>query len=198
MPNILVEYPPEFRCYAKFSRKVERILQSMESPTLLYWDDASGLIQKFSEEHVNVASSEYTREKFPVDELTHAITFKPEDGVFQPLDVPEIPRRTIVIPITRVVNKDRGDQYDIYIGRGTKWGNPYAVGFGQAPGEEADSREEAIRKYAYDFERGLLGGASFMRELGKLQGKRLACHCKPLACHGDVLADYLNSVDDGK
>jgi hypothetical protein len=198
MPNILIEYPPEFRCYAKFARKVERILQGIESPDLLYWHDASGLIEKFSEEHCNVFLSKYSPKNLPVEELTHAITFKPEDGLFQSLEVPEIPRRTIVIPITRVVNKDRGDDFDIYIGRGTKWGNPYAVGFGQAPGEEGDSRQEAIRKYAYDFERGLLGGASFMRELEKLQGKRLACHCKPLACHGDVLAAYLNSVDDGK
>ncbi|MFA0332436.1 DUF4326 domain-containing protein [Vibrio cyclitrophicus] len=28
--------------------------------------------------------------------------------------------------------------------------------------------------------------------------KRLECFCKPEACHGDVLADYLNSWDDGK
>lgn len=26
----------------------------------------------------------------------------------------------------------------------------------------------------------------------QLRGKVLGCHCKPLACHGDILADYLN------
>ncbi|ASF45912.1 DUF4326 domain-containing protein [Methylovulum psychrotolerans] len=36
------------------------------------------------------------------------------------------------------------------------------------------------------------------RELLQLRGKVLGCHCKPAACHGDVLANYLNSLDDGK
>jgi hypothetical protein len=31
----------------------------------------------------------------------------------------------------------------------------------------------------------------------ELAGKRLGCFCKPALCHGDVLADYLNSYDDG-
>ncbi|MEP0357399.1 DUF4326 domain-containing protein [Paraglaciecola sp.] len=35
-------------------------------------------------------------------------------------------------------------------------------------------------------------------EVYKLAGKRLGCFCKPSACHGDVLADFLNSWDDGK
>ena len=35
-------------------------------------------------------------------------------------------------------------------------------------------------------------------EVYKLSGKRLGCFCKPMECHGDVLADYLNSWDDGK
>lgn len=33
--------------------------------------------------------------------------------------------------------------------------------------------------------------------LGIIRGKVIACHCKPAACHGDVLATYLNSQDDG-
>ena len=32
----------------------------------------------------------------------------------------------------------------------------------------------------------------------ELQGKRLGCFCKPELCHGDILANYLNSWDDGK
>ena len=35
-------------------------------------------------------------------------------------------------------------------------------------------------------------------EVFKLAGKRLGCFCKPELCHGDVLADYLNSWDDGE
>lgn len=31
----------------------------------------------------------------------------------------------------------------------------------------------------------------------QLIGKRLGCFCKPHACHGDIIANYLNKFDDG-
>lgn len=84
----------------------------------------------------------------------------------------------------------------IYIGRGSTWGNPYAVGFGASSGEEQNDQDEAIRKYKYDFERNFLQKSK--EDTLVLKGKILGCHCKPLACYGDVLAEYLNSLDDGK
>ncbi|MFZ2449765.1 MAG: DUF4326 domain-containing protein [Methylovulum miyakonense] len=91
--------------------------------------------------------------------------------------------------LTKVVNIDRKEPYDVYIGRGSDWGNPYAIGID-------GNREEVIRKYQYDFERGFLKGDK--QKLLALKGKALGCHCKPAACHGDILANYLNSLDDGK
>jgi hypothetical protein len=70
--------------------------------------------------------------------------------------------------LTRVVNIDRKEPYDIYIGRGSAWGNPYAIGI------DGD-RDEVIRKYRYDFERGYL--KSSKEQLLKLRGKTLGCHC---------------------
>lgn len=197
MANILIQYPPEFRCFDKFRRKLNKILKNLEYPVLYYVEDEGELIANWLSERPGATAKKFEIDELPVDEVTHAITFIAQDGLFEPLNIEGIPNRTIVVPITRVVNKDRGDEFDVYIGRGTKWGNPYAVGFGQAPGEQADSREEAIRKFAYDFSKGFLGDKHFMKELEKLQGKRLGCHCKPLACHGDVLAEFLNSLDDG-
>jgi hypothetical protein len=73
---------------------------------------------------------------------------------------------------------------------------PHAVGFGASIGEEQNDRDEAIRKFKYDFEKGYL--KKNKEDALKLKGKILGCHCKPLACHGDVIAEYLNSLDDGK
>jgi len=88
-----------------------------------------------------------------------------------------------------VVNIDKEAMHDVYIGRGSKWGNPYAIGF------DGD-REEVIRKFKYDFERDFL---KFSKEdVLALKGKTLGCHCKPAACHGDVIAEYLNVLDDGE
>lgn len=77
-----------------------------------------------------------------------------------------------------VVNK-RYKQFDIYIGRGTKWGNPFIIG-------KDGTREEVIAKYM----KHLTSSPKLMESLPELLGKRLGCFCKPLACHGDVLKQY--------
>ncbi len=79
---------------------------------------------------------------------------------------------------TTVVNKRRSD-YDVYIGRGSPWGNPFILG-------RDGSRAEVVAKY----EKYLLGEPALMARLGELKGKRLGCFCAPLACHGDVLARH--------
>lgn len=82
------------------------------------------------------------------------------------------------MPKTRVVNLRRAQPYDIYIGRGSKWGNQYHIGI------DGD-RKEVIKKYrAYIWTRSDL----IKCIKPELKGKRLGCFCAPLACHGDVLA----------
>lgn len=79
----------------------------------------------------------------------------------------------------RVVNKYK-EEYDVYIGRGSKWGNPFVIG------KDGD-RDEVIRKYrAYLWEQIKEGNITY-KELINLNGKVLGCYCKPKACHGDVI-----------
>lgn len=59
-----------------------------------------------------------------------------------------------------------------------------------------DSREVVIRKFRAYFEQEILTNPAMKKQLLSLRGYRLGCHCKPEACHGDVIADYLNSYDD--
>ena len=82
-----------------------------------------------------------------------------------------------------VVNK-RGRRVtgvnDVYIGRPSKWGNPFIIG------EYDGDRNEVIEKY----EQYALDNFSD-EDLEELNGKTLVCWCKPLACHGDVLVDLV-------
>ena len=101
------------------------------------------------------------------------------------------PMRLFPVEITKVVNKDRGDAHVMYIGRGTAWGNPYYVG--KPP--ENYSREDVIDLFRAHFAQNILTDVRKRNALLSLRGYKLACHCKPLACHGDVLAEYLNAID---
>ncbi len=70
----------------------------------------------------------------------------------------------------------------------SKWANPFPIDRPGKPGH--GNREEVIAKYrAYLSERPAL-----LNALPELRGKVLGCWCKPLACHGDVLAELADAA----
>lgn len=92
----------------------------------------------------------------------------------------------------RVVNKNK-EGYDVYIGRGSKWGNPYTHISNKKTKAEfiVGSRKESIEK----FKEYLLNNEELMSALPELKGKRLGCYCKPKSCHGDVIVELVNNLD---
>jgi hypothetical protein len=90
---------------------------------------------------------------------------------------------------TVVVNR-KYETYDVYIGRPTKWGNPFKI-------TNQCSRKEAVEMYRLWLEGKLDapdGSIPPTREeiIKELTGKRIGCSCAPLACHGDVLVEVTN------
>ena len=95
---------------------------------------------------------------------------------------------------TTVVNK-RYQKYDIYIGRGSKWGNPYTHMKGKTKAEFlVGSREEAIEKY----EEWIRQQPNLLADLHELKNKRLGCFCRPHHCYGDVLVELIEEMDREK
>ncbi len=201
MATVLILYPKLFNCYSKFSRKVEKIISSLNDVLLVYPDDPNGFVAIFCDENNGRVKIECNPD-WTISDITHAIIF--DDGEEFPneagvLRASGLPIRLINIVITRVINIKREVEYQAikstetyeYIGRGSYWGNPYSMF------EEGDDREEVIRKFKYDFDFDKFPNKE-KSEVFSLAGKRLGCFCKPQACHGDVLADFLNSWDDGK
>ena len=83
----------------------------------------------------------------------------------------------------RVVHCKKSN-YDVYIGRPGKWGNPFEIG-------KDGTREDVVRKYrAWVIKQPVL-----MSSLHELKGKTLGCWCAPRACHGDVLAELANKEE---
>ncbi len=73
------------------------------------------------------------------------------------------------------------DRY-VYVGRPSKWGNPFVVG-------RDGTRTEVIAMYrAY-----LLESTALIEALPELKGKLLGCSCLPMPCHAEVLAELANS-----
>ncbi|MFW6242770.1 MAG: DUF4326 domain-containing protein [bacterium] len=74
------------------------------------------------------------------------------------------------------------ENYDIYIGRGSKWGNPFKIGVD-------GNRDEVIEKY----KNYILDNSNLLSQLHELEGKVLGCWCKPKRCHGDVLKELVEN-----
>jgi hypothetical protein len=97
----------------------------------------------------------------------------------------------ITVNVTRVVNKKETTDYDVYIGRGTPWGNPFAISY-----EDGPDRDDVIEKYRSFFDKKIAEDENFKKGVLAMRGLRLACFCKPSPCHGDVIAGYLNNYAD--
>ena len=90
--------------------------------------------------------------------------------------------------MTRVVHCKK-ESFDVYIGRPSKWGNPFSHKEGTLAAHRVSSRQEAVAAY-----RAWIMGQPDMvaATRAELVGKVLGCWCKPSACHGDVLAEIAN------
>jgi hypothetical protein len=88
-------------------------------------------------------------------------------------------------PNPRVLNKRRHGIPDgaVYIGRPSKWGNPFEIG-------KHGNRAQVISRY----ERWLRDNTALMAALPELRGKNLVCWCSPAPCHGDILLALANGL----
>lgn len=193
--TILIGYPTNFGLRTSFEYKLARILPKLEDFQVISIDDTRGFIEGLFGsqivERINSNQLDRRSKRKIVTQSSHVILFW--DG-FSLTDFVYFatllnkPRRIIPVVVTQVVNKDKGDEFDVYIGRKSPWGNPYAIG-------PDGKRDEVIAKFKQYFEEELLNDPSKKKAILALKGKRLGCHCKPLPCHGDIIAEYLNTLE---
>jgi len=75
------------------------------------------------------------------------------------------------------------DDCGVYVGRPSKYGNPFHIGVD-------GTRDEVIVKYRQWI---LTQPELVAAAKQELKGKDLICWCAPLACHADVLLEIANS-----
>lgn len=87
--------------------------------------------------------------------------------------------------MTEVVHCKKS-KYDVYIGRPSKWGNPFAM-----KSQDYRERDRVIKAYREWVQK----QPKLMDSLHELKGKTLGCWCAPMPCHGDVLAELANKTN---
>ena len=83
----------------------------------------------------------------------------------------------VLVPVWHVA---RAPEEAIYIGRPSRWGNPY-------PLRREEQRGATLERYRRWLWEEIRSGRLPLEELAELAGKHLSCYCKPRPCHGDIL-----------
>lgn len=103
-------------------------------------------------------------------------------------------RQEILMP--QVLNKRRHGVPPgaVYVGRPTKWGNPYThLAHGTHARFVVNSRDEAVERFESMLVHRLNNEPGLREQLrSELRGKDLVCWCAPARCHADVLLKYAN------
>lgn len=197
-PVLLVALSEGFALPALFAEKIDKIAKSLsDMEVILIKDSLSIAADYFRERQIPTRLERVSTRmnaKKVVDLASHVVVFW---SGYDLTDIIYFARllkknlRVIPIRITAVRNQTK-EEFDISIGRGGPWGNPFKIGHGP----NGLSREEVIDKYKEYFEKEILQDPEKHAALLSLRGYRLGCFCKPLACHGDIIAAYLNSYDE--
>ena len=85
----------------------------------------------------------------------------------------------------------RGPADYVLIDRRTPYGNhEYKIGaYSESLGRRL-TRDDCVALFRTDFESQMKTSSGYRARVERLRGKKLACWCTPLACHGDVYVEY--------
>lgn len=193
--HILLAFSKDFGFKDLFLRKIQILISNIDQYHVSLIQDEKNIGKDYFES-IGISVSNLVLKKNQIKkklkDFSHIVVFWDGEDLTELVFYATLlkkPLKIIPVEITKVRNKDREEPYEVYIGRGTPWGNPFPIGIGGV----GDDREQAIKKYEEYFRVEILANPEKQKYLLSLRGYKLGCHCKPLACHGDIIAAYLNS-----
>jgi hypothetical protein len=195
MQKLLIGYSRYFGNERHFKEELDNLVLRPDAIEVVSVSDIRGFIREyFGDSVVQAIDKTPSRQKIKqlLSDVSHVIIFwdgtELTDYVYLS-SLLKLTHRIIAVETTRPVNIDKDDDFDIYIGRRTPWGNPFAIG------HDNMSRDDVIREYRKYFQKEFVNNPEKRKLIESLRGKRLGCHCKPLACHGDIIAEFLNTTE---
>ena len=99
---------------------------------------------------------------------------------------------------TTIVNLNE-EAYDVYAGRGKKGKvpqNPGDYGWLGNPYSKEKFGEQAVPMFKDYFYNRLRRDEKFLLEVLKCRGKKLGCFCGHEGCHAQIVADFLNRIEE--
>ncbi len=192
---VAIAISSEIACIDHVSKKLDKMLKNIDSYEILAINDSNFVIEKYAEERGKKVTAVTVKGRVgarqALSKATYVVVFWSgsdlQDIIFVATER-KLPVKISPISITTVVNKDSGQTFDIYIGRKTPLGNPFPIEHGTD-----QDRAYVIEKYRQYFYEKIITDPSMTNYLESLRGLKLGCHCKPLPCHGDIIAEYLNN-----
>jgi hypothetical protein len=101
---------------------------------------------------------------------------------------------------TTVINK-RSKQFvrndnQIYIGRGSPFGNPFThLPLSRTKAQfHVETEEESMIRYEAWLRERLAKEPGLRQKVLKLDGHELVCYCKPRPCHGDIIVKLIEEL----
>jgi len=85
--------------------------------------------------------------------------------------------------VGKVVHCKNTNEKFVYIGRPSKWGNPFTIG-------KDGNRKQVIEKYRVY----LISNPELINSLYELESENLGCWCYPNLCHGDILIELIKQM----
>lgn len=197
--RLLIAFSKGYAFQNLFEEKIFKLLAAFTPEEIEVFQDDSFIAKNFfADKNIQIKSASITNTrgaiKRGINHFTHIIVFWDGDDLTEIVFFAKLLQKNLrIIPVqlAKVRNKDKEERFDVYIGRGTPWGNPFPIGLGGT----GDSRDVVIEKFRTHFFDEIVTNPERHKALLSLRGYRLGCHCKPLACHGDIIAAYLNSYE---
>lgn len=87
---------------------------------------------------------------------------------------------------------NRAKEHDVYIGRPSKYGNPYSSKESSLARQSTASLSESLDRF--ELEMRMLPLDTLAEWSKELKGKRLGCWCHNSSCHGTVIANVLEEM----
>jgi len=102
--------------------------------------------------------------------------------------------------IPKVLNKQKDfiPKDAVYVGRPSKWGNPWRIGERHPADGHRLTRKEVIEIHRNSIHQMLTANredGTIILDLSELRGKDLVCWCAPLSCHADILLELANQEE---